>query len=92
MFLQLGSRHICRLSKPTAAKIPPLSNVNRYLATAAAEGGSLDWLGMAFFSGIVGTTLYLGTWQTKRYYWKQDMIAEREHSLALEAVSMPPGE
>jgi cytochrome oxidase assembly protein ShyY1 len=47
---------------------------------------------MVFFGGIVGTTVYLGTWQTQRYYWKQDMIKERSHSLALEPMAIPEGE
>ena len=47
---------------------------------------------MAFFSSIVGVTVYLGTWQTHRYFWKVDKIEERERSLSLEPVTIPPGQ
>ena len=38
--------------------------------------GNSNGLGILFFSSICLTTLGLGVWQTKRYFWKLDMIAD----------------
>mmetsp|Transcript_23880 Transcript_23880/g.44327 ORF Transcript_23880/g.44327 Transcript_23880/m.44327 type:complete len:236 (-) Transcript_23880:8-715(-) len=43
-----------------------------------------DWLGVAVFASLSATTFGLGTWQVQRYWWKQELVAERK-----EVVNMP---
>ena len=42
----------------------------------AAASKSTNALGIAFFGSIVATAFGLGVWQTKRYFWKIDLIEE----------------
>lgn len=51
-------------------------------------GGTLKKVGFLIFSSIVGGTAYLGAWQTKRYFWKIEVMAQRETKLASEARSV----
>ena len=44
--------------------------------TGAAVSKSSNALGIAFFGSIVATAFGLGVWQTKRYFWKIDLIEE----------------
>ena len=45
-------------------------------------------VGLILFSGLVSFTAYLGAWQTKRYFWKVEVMAEREAKLARDPVSL----
>jgi cytochrome oxidase assembly protein ShyY1 len=51
-------------------------------AAAAAAGGKKkkDVLGMAVFSTICLSTMGLGIWQVKRYFWKVDLIETIKHA------------
>lgn len=41
---------------------------------------------------VSGATFGLGVWQTKRYYWKVDRVAERRARVEVAPVALPVGE
>tara|TARA_B110000208_G_scaffold139742_1_gene168589 strand:+ start:1560 stop:2339 length:780 start_codon:yes stop_codon:yes gene_type:complete len=45
--------------------------------------------GVALFGGMVATTLYLGTWQTRRYFWKTQLMEERATALKRPRIELP---
>jgi len=45
-------------------------------------------IGFLLFSGIVGATAYLGAWQTKRYFWKVEVMEDRESKLARDPLEL----
>jgi len=49
------------------------------------ESTTVRRLGALLFSGLVGTTACLCSWQMKRYGWKVQLIEDRKTTLALEA-------
>jgi surfeit locus 1 family protein len=63
----------------------------RSLASSAGESGGSSRRagGVVLFGGMVATTLYLGTWQTRRYFWKTQLIEEREASLRRAPAALP---
>eukprot|EP00750_Incisomonas_marina_P005039 INCI1359.1.p2 GENE.INCI1359.1~~INCI1359.1.p2 ORF type:complete len:373 (-),score=56.10 INCI1359.1:203-1321(-) len=52
--------------------------------SAKSKGSAMRKVGFVVFSGLVGLTAYLGAWQTKRYFWKVDVMAARDAKLAQE--------
>ena len=46
----------------------------------SSSSSSFDVLGIAFFLGLSGLTLYLGTWQLQRKQWKERLDAEQAAS------------
>jgi surfeit locus 1 family protein len=61
------------------------------IAAGQSGNAAVDWIGVACLGSIVAGTLYLGTWQTQRYFWKIDVIKEREEALQLPVQELPPG-
>jgi cytochrome oxidase assembly protein ShyY1 len=67
-------------------------------ATAASQsgpgnaGGSGSSVGrkagILFFSLLVGATFGLGAWQSMRYFWKKDVIEQREKALEEEPLDI----
>jgi len=56
----------------------------RCLATAAPAGPPVTAgtvVGVAFFGSLVAGTFSMGYWQTKRYFWKVDLVEARKAAL-----------
>ena len=69
---------LTRLRPPALAALRRLSTSAAGAARAApAESSTKRVAGAVFFSGIVGTTAYLGWWQIHRYQWKVDLVQQR---------------
>jgi surfeit locus 1 family protein len=47
-----------------------------------------NYVGAAVFGTLVVGTFGLGVWQTNRYYWKDELIQQREASLAADPVDL----
>lgn len=82
-----------RLARPSMALrlARPPNAIRRATTDAAAEATSSSGestttrrIGAVLFSGCCGTTLWLFSWQVRRYQWKVDLIEERTVSLAAE--------
>lgn len=86
-----GARDHCSLqSSLSCASWQTRFNHNPDTRSAIYAGGGWQRIGgaVAFSIPIVGT-LYLGTWQAKRYNWKVKMIEENQKSLASDPVPLP---
>jgi cytochrome oxidase assembly protein ShyY1 len=57
---------------------------------AVASSNHLNTSGKLFFSSLVATTFGLGVWQTRRYFEKEELLQQREQTLALPPVLLPP--
>lgn len=56
----------------------------------AVASNSLNTSGKLFFSSLVATTFGLGVWQTRRYFEKEELLKQREQTLTLPPVPLPP--
>ncbi|TYZ64917.1 hypothetical protein PybrP1_001140 [[Pythium] brassicae (nom. inval.)] len=94
-------RQVLRLRQPAlqarlrAAASSTSSSTPSMLTAATGESSFTRYAGIAFFSTIVATTAYLGSWQaslnvqTQRYFWKVQLVEERERELHAAAVVLP---
>lgn len=60
----------------------------RNSSSSRAVVGGLNLSGKIFFGSLCAGTLYLGTWQTRRYFDKMDLIEQRTRELAEEPVPL----
>eukprot|EP01138_Halocafeteria_seosinensis_P007856 gb/GECG01008026.1/.p1 GENE.gb/GECG01008026.1/~~gb/GECG01008026.1/.p1 ORF type:complete len:241 (+),score=32.78 gb/GECG01008026.1/:1-723(+) len=71
----------------------------QYLSTSSSsEGGNergegntsrtRNIFGFTFFGSLVALTAYLGQWQTRRYFWKTNLMEERRKELEREPRAM----
>ena len=82
-------RRLPALSRPALRLAKPSSAVRAHWMAASAASSSGEStntrrLGALLFSGMTGTTVWLFSWQVRRYQWKVDLIEERTASLAAE--------
>ncbi|CAH0488862.1 unnamed protein product [Peronospora farinosa] len=79
--------------------VPRVSTTSRRFAASVSqtktgkssnkESNLSRYAGMAFFGALTVTTAYLGAWQTKRYYWKVNLINERMKELSESIAELP---
>ena len=62
------------------------SSIRNSSSRAVVSG--LDLSGKIFFGSLCAGTLYLGTWQTRRYFEKMDLIDQRTRELEEEPVPL----
>ena len=89
----------CRRPRPDAqlATVPAAATRLRWLSSSASSSSSTaaatatkekNYLGAALFGSLVVGTFGLGTWQASRYFWKEELIAERTRLLAGEPADL----
>ena len=54
--------------------------------TTASSSGGFDTFGKIFFPSLCAITFTLGTWQTKRYFEKIDLVQKRKDDLSLDPL------
>ncbi|CAI5725598.1 unnamed protein product [Peronospora effusa] len=79
--------------------VPRVSTTSRCFAASVSqtktgkssnkESNFSRYAGMVFFGALTVTTAYLGAWQTKRYYWKVNLINERMKELSESIAELP---
>ena len=65
-----------------------LSKTKRCLSTSNSIPKEKNYLGAAVFGSLVLGTFGLGTWQTNRYYWKDELIQLRQKSLSANYIDL----
>lgn len=58
-------------------------------ASSSASERAVDVKGVVFFGSCVAATAALGVWQTKRFFWKVDLIEQVKQGLHKEPVPLP---
>jgi len=62
-------------------------STNKAATTATTSSSTTDTVGKIFFPSLCLLTFGLGSWQTKRYFEKVDMVKKREDDLELDPLS-----
>ena len=73
----VGSLRRLRLPALGALRRLSTSTAGAARAAAAPESSTTRVVGAVLFSGVVGTTAYLGAWQLNRYQWKLELVQQR---------------
>jgi len=94
MLVRPSSAELVRVVRSPALGVTRL-RPTRSLSTAAAErpvaneeSSTVRRIGALIFSGLVGTTACLCSWQLKRYGWKLQLIEERKSALQLDPLPL----
>lgn len=59
----------------------------RFFSASVSPKRKFD-VGIYVFGGITALTCGLGVWQSARYFWKVDLLNNRNESLSLEPIDL----
>jgi len=69
----------------------PKISISRQYRSQGLDVAKRDRLGILFFGSICASSFGLGVWQTKRYFWKENLVQESNILLKFLPTELPIG-